>query len=800
MQKCKSPATFSNLVYCILSVLMMDASTAIGQIDSLKYSPVAMQVIPNKIQGFGTNEVKLLDGPFKESQDAEANYLLSLDLNRLLSPYLLEAGLTPKAAGYPGWETETLPGVGLCFYLSGASRIYMMTGQKEFLDRINYILTELELCQQKNDGYLLATKNGKQILARVEKEGFFPEFGNWLNGEATPYYSMEKLFSGLRDAYRICHERKALDISVRLGNWLVRHMSFISNGELQKLMAVEYGGMNWVLADLYADTDDKRFLDLSRRWQDNITVVPAVNGNDVLNGKHANMQFPKFSGLAARYPYTGAAGDLSGARFFWDNVVNHRSYVTGGNSESEYFGPRDSLSKKLSPYTEENCNEYNMLRLTQLLAQIEPRMAYTDYLERTLFNHILASQNPADGKICYYLPLMPGAERFYQTLYESFKCCVVSAMDSYTRHAEYIYSHSESAVFVNLFIASELNATEKGIVIRQETSFPDKDISTLTVHCSKPVKTTISIRNPYWANNKVSIKLNGRQLKTNAAKEGYFNIDRNWQNNDVVEIRLPMTLRTEAMPDDKNMIAFFYGPILLAANLTDKAANDLVNAYAAPALVTGNAPLTEWLKPTGNPLTFTTTKLQPEQVEVLPFYRKKTDPYSVYWQQLTTTEYMQREANKKQQQEEEKKLNLLTVDKVTTCDEIEEVNHHLSGTSTTGIGNFGINSNQCWRVSTTNSFGYDMAVSDAEQSNLFLRFMGRGDYEKWSCNITVDGTIIKTLQRDKDDNYPVGIWTATYSIPQAITKGKKKIRVQFEPIEKDKMQMPRVIEMRILKK
>jgi DUF1680 family protein len=773
---------------------------------SKEYVPKAIQIVPQKTFNFPAGEVKLLDGPFKESQDAEAKNLLALDMDRLLAPFLIESGLTPKGEPYSGWEKNVLPGVALSFYLSGSARLYMSTGNVEFLKRLNYALDELETCQQKNDGYILGTKNGKKIFARVEKEGCFPEFGHWKDGEATPYYSLEKLMSGLRDVYRICHIQKALQISNDLGNWLCKHMSFITDTELQKIMRTEYGGMNWVLSDLYADTGDKRYLELSKRWQDIITVVPMVQGNDVLNGVHANMQFPKYSGLAARYPYSGDAGDLFGARFFWESVVNHRTYVTGGNSESEFFGPKDSLSHRLTPFTEENCNEYNLLRLTSLLYQIEPRVEYADFFERTLYNHILASQNPADNKVCYFLPLMPGAGRVYHLL-EEFSCCVCSALDSYTRHAEYIYSHSDSAIFVNLFIASELDFKEKGIALKQETIFPDQDISTLTIKCNKAVKLDLCIRNPYWADNAVTIKINGNQQKISASIDGYFHVQRTWLNADVVELKLPMNLRTESMPDDNNMIALFYGPVLLAANLDGELANSLLMEEVAPALVPGELLLNEWLKPTGVPLTYTTTILKPRQVEVLPFYRKKTGPYSVYWQKLSESEWTKREAIKQQKLNDEKKLDIVTIDKVMVGDSISESNHHLTGESWTGFGNGGmygkdgILSDMCWRRSSSGSFGYDILVSDSEPNALFCRYMGRGCYERWSCRITIDGITIQTLKLGKleVEAYSLVTWHTTYAIPAELTKGKKKVTVLFEPLEDNSIQMPRLMEMRIIK-
>lgn len=281
-------------------------------------------VVPPKTAPFSPADVRLVDGPFKLSRDAGARYLLSLNVDRLLAPYRIEADLKPKAPQYPGWETKDLPGVALAFYLSGISRLALNTEgweSDEFHRRLVYIVDELETCQKTTGGYLLGTLNGRAIFARVEKEGLFEGFNGWDHGCAEPYYALEKIFSGLRDAYRLAGLRKALRIEIRLGDWLDQHMSHLSDAQMADLMSVEFGGMNWVLSDLYADTGDGRYLALSCRWQDKKVFDGPAAGKDDLAGKHANTQFPKFSGLAARYPFSGDPADLRTAGFFWQSAA-----------------------------------------------------------------------------------------------------------------------------------------------------------------------------------------------------------------------------------------------------------------------------------------------------------------------------------------------------------------------------------------------------------------------------------------------------------------------------------------------
>jgi uncharacterized protein len=764
---------------------------------SQEFVSKAKQLVPQKAYSFNIGDVKLLDGPFKESQDAEAKYLLSLDKDRLLSPFLTESGLKPKVPAYPGWETRSLPGVALSFYLSGASRLYKLTGNEIYLKNLKYLLSGLSDCQTKNDGYLLGSRNGKEIFKKLETEGYYEEFSNWGEGHGEPYYVLEKLFSGLIDAYRICNNQDALRIATNLADWLERHMSHISDSELQMIMDEEYGGMNWVLSDLYVITGNKKYLDMSKRWEDDHVTIPLKKGIDVLTGIHANTQFPKMSGLAARYPYTADSSDLKGATFFWDRVVRHRTYVTGGNSESEYFWPLDSLSNTLTPFTEENCNVYNMLKLTSLLYKIEPKAEYADFMERALFNHILSAQNPADGRVCYHLPLMPGAERYYRSLYEEFSCCVCSGLDSYTRHSEYIYAHTESDLYLNLFIASELTWKEKGISIRQETEFPFKDMTSLKFKCSNDTEMDLKIRNPFWLSGPMIISING-QVQNLTPSYGYFSINRKWKDSDIIDIKLPMNLRYESMPDDKNKIAFFYGPVLLAGALEQKEATMLVKANQPPALIPCDLPFDQWLEPTGLPLEYKTKIAHPDQINIKPLFELKTDPYSVYWQKETEIEYAKRIILNEQRAEYLKKLEPATFDKVTVGDEESERKHALEGNSTRDKGNSGILNDEMSRSAEPDGFSYNMEIPGDESVTLLCKFMGRIQNERWDCKIKIDTTTIVSLKRGMDDTYPVIPYQYFFPVPYELTKGKKAINVKFEV--KNTKQMPRLMEISILRK
>ncbi|HQT90519.1 MAG TPA: glycoside hydrolase family 127 protein, partial [Candidatus Kryptobacter bacterium] len=351
---------------------------------------------------FAPGDVRLLPGPFRHAMEMDSSYLLSLEPDRFLSWFRKDAGLKPKAPVYGGWESEGLAGHSLGHYLSACSRMYRDTGNREFLKRVSYIVDQLDECQKANgNGYVAAIPGGKELFAKVSR-GEIESAGFNLNGGWSPWYTIHKLFAGLRDGYLYCGNEKAKRVMVRLADWVYETTKILDEAQWQKMLICEYGGMNELMADVYAITGNTRYLTLAEQFYDHRVLDPLAEGQDDLPGLHANTQFPKIIGAERIYELTGDAKYDSIARFFWKTVVYHHSYVTGGNSDGEYFGPPDTLNDYLNSNTSESCNTYNMLKLTRHLFCHYPLAQYPDYYERAVWNHILASQKPADGMVCYY--------------------------------------------------------------------------------------------------------------------------------------------------------------------------------------------------------------------------------------------------------------------------------------------------------------------------------------------------------------------------------------------------------------
>ena len=421
---------------------------------------------------FPLSAVRLTDSPFSQNMDRCSAYLLSLEPDRLLFGFRNEAGLAPKGECYGGWEAQGVAGHSLGHYLSGVSMAFAATGDARFKERADYIVEELARCQQaQGDGFVSAIPKGREAFEKIRAGEVKAEPFN-LNGIWVPWYTQHKLLAGLLDAHAHTGNAQALEIAVAFARYAQGVTENLTDEAWQTMLSCEHGGMNESLAELYARTGDDSFLALSRKFHHRAVLEPLGKGKDILPGLHGNTQIPKMVGVARRYELAQDPDDRIIAEFFWDRVTRHHSYVTGGHSLDEHFGDPDHLAGRLGPRNTETCNTYNMLKLTQHLFSWDCSPEKADFYERALYNHILASQDPRDGMVCYYIPLQAGLHKTYSTPFDSFWCCTGTGMENHVRYGEAIYFHSDDALYVNLFIPSELTWAERGVTLRQETSLP----------------------------------------------------------------------------------------------------------------------------------------------------------------------------------------------------------------------------------------------------------------------------------------------------------------------------------------
>jgi hypothetical protein len=418
-----------------------------------------------------------------------------------------------------------------------------------------------------------------------------------------------------------------------------------------------------------------------------------------------------------------------------------------------------------------------MVRLTQLLFYIQPKPEYADFAERVLFNHILAAQHPGDGRICYFTPLSPGCGRKYETLYDGFTCCTCSGMDSYAKHADFIYAHSEDDLYVNLFAASEVLWRDKGVSLRQDTNFPDEASAKFTFTCAQPVEFTLYARCPAWSVDGIEVLLNGEAQNVSARRGGYAAIKRTWQSGDVVELRFPMSLRIESMPDDPNKVAFFYGPILLATPFDPETSNS-----PTPVLIRGDKPFTQSIVSVeGKSLEFTLTgAARPSDLPLLPFFRLHDKPYVVYWDVTSEDEWNQRVEKRAVKVREQEVLNARTVDVVKIGDEVSESAHGFKGENTqSGNGAYGQYMETKWRHAAPGGwFSYDLAVVQGQPNALLCSYWGKETGAR-VFDILVNGTIVAT--QTLDSSRASEFYVVETPIPAELFKDAAKITVTFKP-------------------
>ncbi len=725
-------------------------------------------------QPFPLSDVRLLPGLFQDGQDIAVRYLLSFEPDRLLAKFRQDAGLTPKAPHYEGWESQGVSGHSAGHYLSACALAYAATGDQRFLERVNYMVDELAACQQANgDGYVAAIPDGKKIYAEVGAGDIRTE-GFQVNGCWVPNYTLHKLFAGLRDAYHYCGNETSLHVSRGLADWLDKTLANLSEAEFQKLLVAEHGGMNETLADLYADTGDQRYLALSRRFHHQAILQPLAEGQDILPGKHANTQIPKLVGLARRYEIAGDENDRRAAEFFWDRVVHHHSYVTGGHCDHEHFGEPDKLNDRLSTDTTETCNVYNMLKLTRLVFGWKPEAQVADFYERALLNHIRATQHP-DGRVIYNLSLKPGGSKQYLPV-DSFTCCSGTGMENHVKYGEAIYFRGSDDLWINLFIASEVTWKERQLTLRQETAWPDGDSTQLTFASQEPQEFTLHIRHPYWATNGLRITINGQAQPIDSQPSSFASIHRTWQSGDKVVVKFPMTLRTESMPDNTRRIAVFYGPTLLAADLGPENDPQAGTPSYVPVLLTDNRPVADWVEAENKQQSvFRTHGVgQPRDVALVPFHRLHERHYTVYLDVFTAEEWARREAEIRAQQAREQRLAARTVDVLRIGEMQPERDHNLQGEKT-GVGE---HLGRKWRHAVDGGwFSFDMHVAANTSHELLCTYWGSESGQR-TFDILINGTKIaqQTLMNDK----PGEFFEVTYPVPEEMTRENTTVTVRFQ--------------------
>ena len=762
---------------------------------------------------FPLGDVTLLDGPLKKARDLNIKTLLQYDCDRLLAPYLKEAGLTPKAKSYPNWD-------GLDGHVGGhyltAMAINAALGDKTCQERMNYFISELQACADANaknhpewgKGYVGGVPNSNRIWPNYKKGDFSAYSGAWV-----PFYNIHKMYAGLRDAWVYCGNEQAKKLFLGFCDWAIDLTAGLSDAQVEQTLHTEHGGMNEVLADAYAITGDKKYLDVAKRFSHRRLLVPLSQRQDCLDNMHANTQVPKVVGFERIAELSGDETYHNASIYFWDIVTGERSLAFGGNSRREHFPSKEACMDFINDIDgPETCNTNNMLKLTEELHRRNPEARFADFYELATFNHILSSQHPEHGGYVYFTPARPRHYRNYSAPNEAMWCCVGTGMENHGKYGQFVYTHVGDALYVNLFVASELNWKEKGLVLRQETGFPYAETSRITVANGKG-EFPLLVRYPGLVKpGQFEVKVNGQPVKIVTGPSSYVTIDRKWKKGDVIDIFFPMYNSVRYLPTVPQYIALMHGPIMLAAKTGTEDLAHLIaddsrfGQYAggkklpineAPILVNNNLEdIANQLQPiAGKPLHFTlSTKMENAiRSEIQPFFEIHDSRYMMYWLALSEDSYKSYLDGLAKAEQERQALEARTVDKVQPGEQQPEADHFMK-TDRSQVGN----TNDVFFRDASNGhyFSYLMQTGGQTDLSLRLKYWGGGEWKSHEFDIFVDDVLVKEV--NNTGKYRVSEFKyETYPVPEELLKGKKQVRVKF--VAKPRKQIGEIYEVRLVK-
>ncbi len=550
----------------------------------------------------GIENVTLADAYLLNAAQKENDYLLSMTSKKFLYEFYRVSGLTPPTEeGYQGWERSNgtnFRGHTFGHYMSALSQAYRGTKDEEekaeLLAQIRDAVEGLKECQDAyadakpaSAGYVSAFR--ESILDKVDGSGDSDE------NVIVPWYNLHKVLAGLIDIYTFVDDEElaegALGIAENFGEYVFNRCSKLTDNQV--MLRTEYGGMNEALYELYDITGNTHFK-AAAEYFDEVTLFNSLAANqDVLSGKHANTTIPKLTGALKRYTvmmdnedYYDALTEAEKADLekykeaavnFWDIVVEHHTYITGGNSQSEHFHDADKLyyDATKSDYdgssTCETCNTYNMLKLSRELYKLTKDKKYMDYYENTYINAILSSQNPETGTTMYFQPMAPGYNKVFNRPHDEFWCCTGTGMENFSKLGDTMYFTEQSDVYVNMYFSNTFAFAKQNLKLTQEANIPNEDEITVTVAAldgsEVAAGTNLKLRIPDWVAGEASILVNGTELAAADDEEsGYVTVE-DVKAGDVIKLTFPMEVRAYATQDNQAFAAFRYGPVVLSAAL-----------------------------------------------------------------------------------------------------------------------------------------------------------------------------------------------------------------------------------------
>lgn len=747
---------------------------------------------------FPLGDITLLDGPLKHARDLNVQVLLKYDCDRMLAPYRKEAGLQPRKPSYPNWDG--LDGHVGGHYLS-ALAINAATGNEECRKRMEYMISELQLVLDANNqrpeawchNYIGGVPNSAKMWTAFSKGDFGPYFGTW-----APFYNIHKMYAGLRDAWLYCGNEQAKNLFLKFCDWAVDITRDLNDEQMEKMLGNEHGGMNEVLADAYAITGEQKYLDCARRFSHRMLLVPLENGKDCLDNMHANTQIPKVIGYQRIAELAHDVQYHNASEYFWEIVTRQRSLALGGNSRREHFPTKENCIDYINDIDgPESCNTYNMLKLTEDLNRVKPNGMYGDFYETAMFNHILSAQHPQHGGYVYFTPARPRHYRNYSAPNEAMWCCVGTGMEDHGKYGQFVWTHDKGvkaendALYVNLFVASELNWKDRKMVIRQQTAFPYAESSVVEVAKGKGTF-ILKVRKPSWCEN---FTVKGVGFDADSYEEnGFVCMKRKWKKGDQVKISMPMHAYIKPMINVPQYVAIMYGPILLGMKTGTEDMRGLIaddsrfGQYAGgKKLALDEAPIllpkhlddiAKDLKPVpGKPLHFKLATRMENAIdgELQPFFEIHDSRYMMYWLALGENDYKAYMQKLADEEKARQALEARTVDKVNPGEQQPETDHNMEADVTERGNTEGVFFRD---ARDGHFFSYLMQTKGETNLSLQLKFWGQDEWRTSEFDIYVNDKLLCSVNNSHRWR-TTQFKTVDYAIPSEFVKGKKEIRVKF---------------------
>ena len=747
---------------------------------------------------FPLGDITLLDGPLKHARDLNVKVLLKYDCDRMLAPYRKEAGLQPRKPSYPNWDG--LDGHVGGHYLS-ALAINAATGNEECRKRMEYMISELQLVLEANNqrpeawchNYIGGVPNSAKMWTTFSKGDFGPYFGTW-----APFYNIHKMYAGLRDAWLYCGNEQAKNLFLKFCDWAVDITRDLNDEQMERMLGNEHGGMNEVLADAYAITGEQKYMDCARRFSHKTLLVPLENGKDCLDNMHANTQIPKVIGYQRIAELAHDVQYHNASEYFWEIVTRQRSLAFGGNSRREHFPTKENCIDYINDIDgPESCNTYNMLKLTEDLNRVKPNGMYGDFYETAMFNHILSAQHPQHGGYVYFTPARPRHYRNYSAPNKAMWCCVGTGMEDHGKYGQFVWTHDKGvkaendALYVNLFVASELNWKDRKMVIRQQTAFPYAETSVVEVAKGKGTF-ILKVRKPSWCDD---FTVKGVGFDADSYEEnGFVCIKRKWKKGDQVKISMPMHAYIKPMVNVPQYVAIMYGPIMLGMKTGNEDMRSLIaddsrfGQYAGgKKLALDKAPIllpkhlddiAKDLKPIpGKPLHFKLATHMENAIEgeLQPFFEIHDSRYMMYWLALGENDYKAYMQKLADEEKARQALENRTVDKVSPGEQQPETDHRMETDNSEKGNTEGVFFRD---AKDGHYFSYLMQTKGETDLSLQLKFWGQDEWRTSEFDIYIDDRLLTSVNNSHRWR-TTQFKTVDYAIPSELVKGKKEVRVKF---------------------